>query len=287
MDKAVGQAITEVANETGIEQAVLAAIVEVESGGRYSASVAGRQEPLIRFEGHYFYRLLPTVKRNRAVVSGLAHRLAGRVANPASQTARWKILQSACDIDRPAALQSTSWGVGQVMGAHWQWLGYASIDALVSDARSGVEGQVRLMARYIDKAGLKHCLSDHDWAGFARAYNGPGYRTHRYDSKMAAAFARHSGERRQLPSRHALAWLRFGSQGHDVEQLQHALRRLGHPLIADGDFGPATRAALISFQRENGLEPDGICGTKTLAAIIRNQPPSPVSASPAGSFQSI
>ena len=40
------------------------------------------------------------------------------------------------------------------MGAHWAWLGFADVDALVAEARSGAAGQARLMARYIKKAGL-------------------------------------------------------------------------------------------------------------------------------------
>ena len=287
MDKAVIQAIGAVAEEFRLEMAALAAIVEVESGGRLFARVAGRDEPLIRFEGHYFYRLLPTAKRNRAVVKGLAHRMAGRVRKPSSQAARWKRLQQACDIDRPSAFESVSWGVGQVMGAHWRWLEYASIDALVSEVRSDAEGQIRLMARFIAKAGLKPKLAQRDWAGFARAYNGPGYRSNRYDSKMASAFSRHSGIDRQPSSRHLPALLRLGSHGGDVEQLQHALRRIGYPLIADGDFGPATRAAVIAFQQSNGLMADGVLGAATLAAIHRHLPQSTLGGSEAQFFQSI
>ena len=287
MDQAVMQAINEIADEFSLDAEALAAIVEVESGGRLFARVAGRDEPLIRFEGHYFYRLLPTAKRKRAVVAGLAHRLAGHVRNPSGQVARWKRLRKASEIDRPSALESTSWGVGQVMGAHWRWLDHASVDALVAEARSGASGQIRLMARFIAKAGLKSSLEQHDWAGFAQAYNGPGYRTNRYDSKIAAAFARHAGLARPSPGRHSAPVLRLGSHGDDVEQFQHALRRMGYPLIADGDFGPATRAAVLVFQRANGLEADGAIGAATLAAMHRHLPQSAIGANRSAPFQSI
>src|SRR5690606_12550109 len=110
--------------------------------------------------------------------------------NPASQAARWKLLRRAVAIDRVAAYESVSWGVGQVMGAHWAWLGHASVDALVGEARSGVCGQVRLMARYITRAGLADALKSHDWAAFARGYNGPAYRRNGYDTRLAKAYAR-------------------------------------------------------------------------------------------------
>lgn len=47
--------------------------------------------------------------------------------------------------------------------------------------------------------------------------------------------------------------LKLGSKGNDVKKLQEFLK-----LIADGDFGKKTEAALINWQRENGLTPNGV-----------------------------
>ncbi|MEC9343956.1 MAG: N-acetylmuramidase domain-containing protein [Pseudomonadota bacterium] len=266
------EAIGAVAEEHGLDRAALLAVTEVESGGRPCVIVDGRAEPLIRFEGHYFYRLLPRHRRNRAIACGLAHPVAGRVRNPRSQARRWALLEEAGAIDRPAALAATSWGVGQVMGDHWRWLGFASIDAFVVQARSGVAGQVRIMARFIVKSGLAGMLDRHDWAGFARVYNGPRFRRYRHDTKLAAAFARHGG-RITRAGRHDLAMLRLGSNGLQVDQLQRDLRSLGHALIADGDFGPATDAALKAFQSANALKADGLFGPGTMEAMARRLPP--------------
>src|SRR5690606_8321023 len=114
-------------------------------------------------------------KLERARAEGLAAPQAGKVKNPAAQAARWALLARAEAIDAKAARESASWGLGQVMGAHWAWLGYADVDDLVTEARSGVGGQVALMARYIDKAGLLPALRNRDWTVFARGYNGPAY----------------------------------------------------------------------------------------------------------------
>lgn len=60
--------------------------------------------------------------------------------------------------------------------------------------------------------------------------------------------------------------------GH-VRELQETLNRLGYmdahgqPLNADGHLGPATRAAVQSFQRASGLADDGIAGPQTLKAL--------------------
>ena len=196
--------ITAVAATLGLEPAALLAVAEVESGGKAFALVDGKREPLIRFEGHYFDKRLSGDKKLQARAAGLASPLAGAVANPRTQSARWKLLARAAAIDRAAAYESVSWGIGQVMGAHWAWLGYSSVEALVSEARAGVGGQVRLMARFIGKAGLKAALAAHDWHAFARGYNGPQYRRNAYHSKLAEAYRRHAAAARtQKPPQQA------------------------------------------------------------------------------------
>ena len=258
------------ARQAGLEPAALLAVAEVESAGRAFAVVDGRQEPLIRFEAHYFDRRLDAAKRAVARAQGLAAPVAGAVANPAAQAARWRLLRQAAAIDAKAAYESTSWGLGQVMGAHWALLGYAGVEALVAEARSGAAGQFALMVRYIDKAGLKDALHRQDWAAFARGYNGPGYAGNGYDRKIAAAYRRHAGAAATVATpAPAEPVLRQGARGEAVRELQRSLTALGHPVAADGAFGPATAAALKKFQRRNGLAADGIAGPATFAALHR------------------
>lgn len=56
---------------------------------------------------------------------------------------------------------------------------------------------------------------------------------------------------------------KVGSWGEVVKQIQKALH-----LIPDGIFGKLTEEAVISFQNQNGLKPDGIVGPATLAKLI-------------------
>ncbi len=61
---------------------------------------------------------------------------------------------------------------------------------------------------------------------------------------------------------------KFGSHSQEVVQIQTKLKRWGYyDGEIDGIFGSATKKAVISFQKKNGLVADGIAGTKTLAAI--------------------
>ena len=70
------------------------------------------------------------------------------------------------------------------------------------------------------------------------------------------------------PRRRAMLLLREGDTGHAVVKLQARLKKVGfNPGRVDGDFGPATKAALIGFQKRSGLLADGIAGPRTLGAL--------------------
>lgn len=56
-------------------------------------------------------------------------------------------------------------------------------------------------------------------------------------------------------------------RGEAVRALQQALARAGIEVEIDGVFGPATEAAVRSFQRAQGLIADGIVGPATRAAL--------------------
>ncbi|MCT7375474.1 N-acetylmuramidase domain-containing protein [Chelativorans salis] len=263
-DEATVRAVERIAARTKTEPAAWLAVAEVESAGRVFAVVGGKHEPLIRFEGHYFDRRLTGEKRDRARREGLAHPNAGAVKNPAGQAARWRLLARAMEIDAEAALESTSWGLGQVMGAHWQWLGFKTVKGLVGLARKDAAGQIELMARYVEKAGLVDELQRKDFSAFARGYNGPGFAKHGYHTKMARAYERLSGAK---PVSAATGMLRMGSKGARVLELQVLLRRAGHAVEVDGDYGPATKDAVMAFQRAGGLAVDGVAGPETMRAL--------------------
>jgi peptidoglycan L-alanyl-D-glutamate endopeptidase CwlK len=62
--------------------------------------------------------------------------------------------------------------------------------------------------------------------------------------------------------------LRQGSSGSDVAKLQAQLQDLGFsPGPIDGNFGPATEAAVLAFQKSMELLADGIAGPRTQGAL--------------------
>lgn len=62
--------------------------------------------------------------------------------------------------------------------------------------------------------------------------------------------------------------LRLGDKGDDVTALQRKLKLAGfYRTTVDGDFGPATEAAVKAFQRSAGLKADGVVGDRTRTAL--------------------
>lgn len=57
--------------------------------------------------------------------------------------------------------------------------------------------------------------------------------------------------------------LQQGMEGRDVRELQENLVMLGYRIIIDGNFGPATKMAIIEFQKKSKLPSDGVVGEQT------------------------
>ncbi|MEG4839664.1 GH25 family lysozyme [Microcoleus sp. B9-D4] len=67
--------------------------------------------------------------------------------------------------------------------------------------------------------------------------------------------------------------VREGAISYKVADIQRELRIKGfYQGAMDGKFGATTTAALISFQKSQGLNPDGIAGLKIWAALMRKSP---------------
>jgi N-acetylmuramoyl-L-alanine amidase len=61
---------------------------------------------------------------------------------------------------------------------------------------------------------------------------------------------------------------KYGSQGDEVRKIQEKLKQLGlYTGNVDGIYGTGTKNAVIAFQKQKGLDADGIAGPKTLAAL--------------------
>ncbi|MDO4741630.1 MAG: peptidoglycan-binding domain-containing protein [Eubacteriales bacterium] len=71
--------------------------------------------------------------------------------------------------------------------------------------------------------------------------------------------------------------LRKGDEGPEVVTLQQALAELGYLNgAADGNFGTGTQTAVKNFQKDNGLDADGIAGRMTLEALFAKSSVTPI-----------
>ncbi len=83
------------------------------------------------------------------------------------------------------------------------------------------------------------------------------------------------------------AVLRQGSRGAEVKEVQRRLKQWGYYSgSVDGIFGSGTKAAVISFQKKNGLTADGIVGKATYAALGMNASYNALNGSGSGSSSS-
>lgn len=66
----------------------------------------------------------------------------------------------------------------------------------------------------------------------------------------------------------AYSTIPYGSYGDNVRKMQTVLRQKGfYRGSVDGKFGPATKKAVIAFQKSVSITPDGKPGNKTLTAL--------------------
>lgn len=239
------------------------AVIEVEtSGGGFD----GHGRPKMLFEPHVFWRELgPGQKRATAEASGLAYQRWGSAPYPKDSYPR---LALAMKVDTNAALRSASWGLGQILGSNHKAAGFATPGDMVEAFCHSEVAHLEAMISFIISEGLDDELRRHDWSAFARGYNGPGYATHGYHTKLAAAFKKWQG----IPDTLAPACpkIGLGSRGDAVRHLQKRLTELGFDTKGvDGIFGAHTRAATIAFQKSAGLKQDGIIGPKTWPALLK------------------
>lgn len=187
--KATQEEIDQIAEDLKVEPAAFRAVITVEAAGS-GFDKAGRPKAL--FERHHFYKHLKDAPglQAQAVAEGLAYPKWGEKPYPKGSDAVYAEIERACAIDEEAALLSTSWGLGQIMGSNYRMAGCKSVEEMVQEACESEAGQLRQMAAFIKSAGLQDELMTKNWAGFAKGYNGPAYAQNAYDVKLAQAYGK-------------------------------------------------------------------------------------------------
>lgn len=183
------------AERLGVELATVMAVNEIESRGsglHLGGPAAG--EPVILYERHIMRRRLihhgidpvPHQRRRPDLVN---NKPGGYIGGPQEH----KRLAAAHGIHPTAAFESASWGLFQIMGFHWNRLGYDSATAFATAMHRDEPSQLEAFTRFIERdAGLHRALRCQDWRDFARRYNGPAFEKNDYDTRLAAAYRRYA-----------------------------------------------------------------------------------------------
>lgn len=182
------------AKEYGIEEAALRAVMDVECKGR---GFNDDGTPVILFERHKFYYGLIAI--NWVTKAKEWYKAYPDICNPTwggygKESEQHSRLARACKLNRDVALESASWGLGQVLGSNWKDLGYTSLQSFINAMYKDEVSQLDAMCRFIKHNGLIKYIQNKDWAKFARAYNGPKYAENKYDTKLAAAYKKNGGK---------------------------------------------------------------------------------------------
>ncbi|MBL7764825.1 MAG: N-acetylmuramidase family protein [Chitinophagaceae bacterium] len=179
------------AQKYNLEPAMIKAVHEVESNGRGFTN--GKIK--ILFEGHIFWKQLKERGIDPAgLTRGNENILYKNYFSPNKyyKEDQHSRLDKAKAIHEEAALCSASYGLFQIMGNNYKDLGYPTAKAMVDYMSQSEANQLDVFGKFIVKNNLINALRSKKWAQFAKGYNGPSYKSNRYDTKMEAAYKKYS-----------------------------------------------------------------------------------------------
>lgn len=176
------------ATHLGVEVAAIRAIAAVESGGRSGYGPGGR--PVLRYELHIFQGRTQGVYHKTHPQLSQPTLAAGNPYHHGGQNNEYSLLYGAMILRNRylAAWESASWGMFQVMGFNHN--GFSDVAGFVAAMYQSEANQMKSFLAFCKDHGLVHALKTHDWAHFARGYNGKDYAVNHYDTNIAAAYAR-------------------------------------------------------------------------------------------------
>lgn len=201
------------------------AIAKVESGGRDAfwrlSSGDGAHIPAILYERHYFSDLTggkydeahtdiswPSGYRKKSLLGTADKKMRDHKVEAADVYSDYATsylrLINAYRLNANAALQSCSWGKFQIMGQNFKLCGMRSAEDFVKKMCESESGQIQLLTGFIRKKPLAwknpknkalgkeislwDAVKTKNWRAIAFNYNGPGYETYAYHTKLENAY---------------------------------------------------------------------------------------------------
>ena len=231
----------------GGDEATFWSLVAVETHG---FGYLSDRRPQILFERHVFHQR--TGGKYSAAHPDISNPTPGGYIGKAAEYDR---LRSAIQLDARAALESASWGIGQIMGYNAGLVGFANVEAMVTAMVASEAAQLQAFVNFIaNQAALAKAFQTRNWTLLARLYNGPNYLKNHYDE--------------QLQHNYTVFSVAANRPNMDIRTAQVCLTYLGYNAKGvDGTLGPGTRAALLAYRAKRG-QPAGDLDAALLAMLV-------------------
>jgi hypothetical protein len=267
---------TRIGHGIGVGEDEIHAFADVEAGGKPFDSF---NRPAMLFEPHKFYAFTSGAIRQTAVEQGLAYPNWMPGNYPSDSYPR---LYAAFKLAPEAALRACSWGAGQILGDNHRMIGFTSVYQMVNAFCEDADAHIKGMADFIVAAGIDDELRNiafldrpttaTDCIPIVIVYNGPGYKSNNYHTKLAQRHNFWRGIPDTLFSEEEAGFqiMAVGSVGAKVKTAQESLLMLGHdPKGIDGKFGGNTRAAVMGFQSKAVVPVTGIIDLDTYQRLVK------------------
>ena len=160
----VNDAINLLSRNFSIEEAFLKAFIEVETGGQGFDPQTGKM--IIQFEPAWFRKKEPYAPTGKWSLNGVER-----------QKAEWEAFNDAAKISEASAMESTSIGLGQILGLHYKRLGYKDVYGMWYEAENGIYHQVFQICQFLTTdLTLMQAIARKDYHTISLIYNGPKYK---------------------------------------------------------------------------------------------------------------
>lgn len=182
--KLTDQDFIDAAQMIGCDIPTIKSVAAVESAG---SGFDDQGRIILRFEGHQFRKFTahrfdqshPELSYPYSVMRSKKH--------------GYDAFSAAFALDPHAAMMATSWGLFQPMGEYHEECGFNTVDEFVDYLKVSEGNQLKAFVKMVQHRHIDDELVRHDWAGFAKNYNGAGYRQNSYDAKLAQHWRRFGG----------------------------------------------------------------------------------------------
>lgn len=234
--KLTDQQILELCRVFKYDYNMIKAFIKVESdGGGYDH--LGRLK--IQFEPKYFFKYT-----GKKIINGVE-----------GVTAEQKAYNEAAAIDLHAAKLSTSWGMGQIMGANFKAAGHPSVESMVTAFEVSEYNQLYGMLSFIKSdPRLSRAILNLDFPNIAKYYNGAGYAIHHYDVRLSEQYAYYKS--RPMPQPNGMFNFAAGDKVFKMVRQTYSDKSTIGGLSLDGQF--------LCYVLEDKVRPKG-------EPIIRDQ----------------